>query len=170
MTQKKLLIIEDDEIFSQSLKKILQKNGFDCKISHHANQALEEIKTFRPSHIILDLKLGEDDGEKLVQPIKAELPLATIIILTGFGTIPSAVKALKNGATDYLTKPIEVDDLIKSLHKNLTPPKKDLKELEDEHILENLKHNEGNISKTAKDLGLHRRTLQRKLKKMKDYT
>lgn len=161
---KKLLIIEDDELFAAALVRSLSKEGYNCQIASNKQEALELCKKNQPSHILLDLQLGEDSGQDLIFPIKKTLPSSILVMLTGYGTIPSAVQAIKDGAHSYLSKPSKTEDILKALEGPQKDENQNLKEIERDHIQKVLLECGGNITKAAENLGLHRRTLQRKLK------
>jgi two-component system, response regulator RegA len=165
-----LLIIEDDEPFSSTLSRRLTKYGFVCQIVNQSSKILEKANEFQPNYVLLDMKLGNDSGIQFIKPLKAVAPQCRLVILTGFASIATAVDAVKLGADDYLTKPahssiiasalkgeaIDLDDTMRVMSTE---------RLEWEHINQVLKSNNGNITKTAQQLNMHRRTLQRKLQK-----
>ncbi|TMP49208.1 MULTISPECIES: response regulator transcription factor [unclassified Pseudoalteromonas] len=171
----KLLIIEDDENLASTLARRFTKQGFTCSLAHNAEQALQHITTFEASHFLVDLKLGDDNGLALIKPLREQLPSARIVLLTGFASIASAVEAIRLGADDYLPKPVDFNSLLKTIlgdaEVNLSleesKPNKIMspERLEWEHIQHVLHSNDGNISETARQLNMHRRTLQRKLQK-----
>jgi len=168
----KLLIIEDDHLFSSSLKRRLVKNGFTCFIANDRSQALLLCKQEVPSFILLDMHLGEDSGLQLIKALKAGAPDARLILLTGYASIATAVEAIKLGADDYLAKPVDTNTLVSTiLDKKVTCSEVEevtpltAERMEWEHIQQVLKANDGNVSAAARQLSMHRRTLQRKLKK-----
>jgi len=173
----KLLIVEDDIAFAATLVRRLTKYGFDCQERHQADQALHACHQFRPDYLILDMKLASDNGLMLIKPIRTLLPNIRIVLLTGYASIVTAVEAINLGANDYLAKPVDTQMLLKALTVKNTDAENVLVEnepenrpmsterLEWEHIHQVLNSNDGNVSETARKLGMHRRTLQRKLKK-----
>lgn len=168
----KLLIVEDDTAFAATLVRRLTKYGFDCQERHDADQALHACHQFRPDYLILDMKLASDNGLMLIKPIRALLPNVRIVLLTGYASIVTAVEAINLGANDYLAKPVDTKMLLKALTVNSTNPENEpdnrpmsTERLEWEHIHQVLNSNDGNVSETARKLGMHRRTLQRKLQK-----
>jgi two-component system response regulator RegA len=171
----KLLIIEDDQAFAATLARRLTKQGFECQQIHQANQVLHACHQFKPTCILLDMKLNCDSGLILIKPIRAALPEARIVLLTGFASIATAVEAMRYGADDYLAKPVDTNMILKSLlpesigkHPVIPDIESDImstERLEWEHIQQALSSNKGNVSATARQLGMHRRTLQRKLQK-----
>ena len=132
--------------------------------------AIPLIDKFKPNKIITDLKMPNKTGLELVEYLNQNKIKANIIILTGYGSIASATKAIKLGAIDYLTKPVDLDQILEAFNEQLETPKDphakmhpSLERVEWEHIQRTLHDCNGNISKAARLLGLHRRTLQRKL-------
>lgn len=174
MEEKKLLIIEDDVNFAATLARRLTKLGYICEVAHNCADALDFARTFLPSHLLLDMKLDQDNGLTIIAPLRDCLPKAQIVLLTGFASIASAVEAMRLGANDYLTKPVDMASLSQALageqstsnaivdiQQQVMSPER----LEWEHIQQVLQSNQGNISVTARQLNMHRRTLQRKLQK-----
>ena len=170
----KLLIIEDDVNLATTLARRFTKQGFACELAHNTEQVLKKITVFEASHFLVDLKLGDDNGLALIKPIRSQFPSARIILLTGFASIASAVEAIRLGADDYLPKPVDFNSLLKAILGVETSASFDNREpsqimsperLEWEHIQHVLYSNNGNISETARQLNMHRRTLQRKLQK-----
>ena len=174
----KLLMIEDDEIFAKTLIRRLEKKQFDCLHVDNCNDALLSARRFRPDYILLDMKLNNESGLSIISPMRQVLPKCRIILLTGYASIATAVDAIKLGADDYLSKPIDSQTLLAALHSDTTnsvsEPKTELIEENEtlsaeqaqwQHIQQALKFNDGNISATARQLSMHRRTLQRKLQK-----
>ena len=187
----KLLIVEDDEAFATTLSRRLTKHGFHCEKSDKTDQALLSCHQFRPDYLVLDMKLATENSLTLIKPIKALLPNIRIVLLTGYASIATAVEAIQLGADDYLAKPVDTQMLLKALlgknksdisvdmhnsqaksDKNTKPLLSDIasetmttERVEWEHIHQVLSSNDGNVSATARQLGMHRRTLQRKLQK-----
>lgn len=169
----KLLIIEDDINFASTLARRLTKYGFNCEIAHNQSEALLSARRFLPATILLDMKLGNDNGLALIKPLRSLLTHAHIVLLTGFASIATAVEAMRLGANDYLTKPVDMATLLKALNQKCdTAISLDVattvmspERLEWEHIQQVLHSNNGNVSSTARQLNMHRRTLQRKLQK-----
>ncbi len=169
---KHFLIVDDDPVFLSVLNRGLIRHGYTVSQAEDTTSALETAKRIQPDYAVLDLKLTEDSGLQLIRPllsIKADLK---IVVLTGYGSISTAVEAMKSGAVNFLAKPVDIETLlaafkdieITQLVENDVEPMS-LKRLEWENIQRVLVKNEGNITATAKALGLHRRTLQRKLQK-----
>jgi two-component system response regulator RegA len=180
----KLLIVEDDSAFANTLKRRMEKNGYCCWLVDNINDALLTCHRQLPEFILLDMKLNNESGLNLITPIRQLLPNSHIILLTGFASIATAVDAIKLGADDYLTKPVDTQTLLSALAKSNknssqkhsilldsveqgveNQPTLSTEQVEWEHIQQVLKFNNGNVSATARQLSMHRRTLQRKLQK-----
>jgi len=172
-TVEHYLIVDDDEVFANILARRLVQQGQKSRVALNAAQALEQCQRFSPSRIILDLKLGDESGLQLLPRLSNAAPDAAIVLLTGYSSIPTAVEAVKLGAQNYLCKPAEFEEIIRAFSKDGTatdnpmtqPMRTSIDRLEWEHIQRVLNENNGNISATARALGMHRRTLQRKLQK-----
>ncbi|WP_394201444.1 response regulator transcription factor [Shewanella waksmanii] len=170
---QKLLIIEDDVALAGVLARRMGKHGFECQCSHDASQGLLLARQFKPSHILLDMKLAQDNGLAMIAPLRQLLPDVVMVLLTGYASIATAVEAIRLGADNYLAKPADTQTLLNAL--NVRPNELADVELDDaplspkrlewEHIQQVLTANGGNVSATARQLGMHRRTLQRKLLK-----
>jgi two-component system response regulator RegA len=167
-----LLLVDDDETFRSVLSHALQKRGFEVVTAGDAIEASSLAEANPPEFAIVDLKMPGPSGLALVKRLK-ELDAATrIVVLTGYASIATAVEAVKLGATHYLAKPADADEIVAALHKDegdettpLSAVPLSVERLEWEHIQRVLAENEGNVSATARSLNMHRRTLQRKLGK-----
>ncbi len=172
---KKLLLVEDDTIFANTLTRRLTKHGFDCVHVTTNSEALLACHRHQPSHILLDMKLATETTLGIIKPIRQSMSSSRIILLTGFASIATAVDAIKLGADDYLTKPLDTQTLLAALNESNVSAINTQRDVDDEtlsaeqvqwqHIHQVLKANNGNISATARQLSMHRRTLQRKLQK-----
>jgi len=167
-----LLLVDDDEVFLRVLGKALQKRGFDVVTATSVRMALEAAKERRPAGAVVDLRLGEESGLDVVAGLKGAHPGIAIVVLTGYASIATAVAAVKRGAVNYLAKPAKADDILRALAgKEQLPAEAEdyspmsVERLEWEHIQKVLREHDGNISATARSLGMYRRTLQRKLAK-----
>ncbi|MBY5991189.1 response regulator transcription factor [Ferrimonas balearica] len=167
-----LLIIEDDPTLGPVLARRLTRHGYQCQWVDNKTDALLRARQWRPSHLLLDMKLGEDNGLSLIPALRATLPRAQMVLLTGYASVSTAVDAMRLGANHYLAKPADTQALLSALAG--TPvalseqaPDQPLnpKRLEWEHLQQALAQHQGNVSATARALGMHRRTLQRKLQK-----
>lgn len=172
---KRLLIIEDDMALAQILGRRLSRHGFECQHAHTEAEALLAAQVFVPSHILLDMKLAQTNGLSLIVPLRQQLPKVLMVLLTGYASIATAVEAIRLGADNYLAKPVDTQTLLAALDINMQASylskasvddaPLNPKRLEWEHIQQVLNANQGNVSATARQLGMHRRTLQRKLLK-----
>jgi two-component system response regulator RegA len=172
-TSRNVVVIDDDAVFNAVLARALGARGFVAHSAADSEQALALVREQAPDFAVLDLKLGAHSGLALIPRLLAVRPQLRILLLTGYASIATAVEAIKRGAHDYLAKPVDADQVVQALLGDggemgeaplevHTPP---LKRLEWEHIQRVLAECGGNISETARRLGLHRRTLQRKLSK-----
>ncbi|TKB48131.1 response regulator transcription factor [Ferrimonas sediminicola] len=169
---KRLLIVEDEAAFAAILSRRMAKQGFETRTAQTSTDALLCARQWHPTHLLLDMKLASENGLELLKPLRQSLPDARIVLLTGFASIATAVEAIKLGADHYLAKPADTHTLLKALTEE-GPLEEDLEEervmspdrLEWEHIQQALNAHDGNVSATARALGMHRRTLQRKLQK-----
>lgn len=167
-----LLLLEDDELLAGQTQRALARHG--CQVHRAANLAaaerlLDDLP--RLDAAVLDQNLGTDNGLDLIQPLLARFPDCRIIVLTGYGSIAAAVAATRRGARNYLTKPADANEILAALERDpgdisaLPEAPPSLQRLEWEHIQRVLDAHQGNISRAAEALGIHRRTLQRRLKK-----
>lgn len=171
----KLLIVEDDLAYGQTLSRRMSKHGFTVELVTDANDVLINARRFLPEYVLLDMKLGSEISLPLIKPLRALLPNSSIVLLTGFASIATAVEAIRQGATDYLAKPVDTATVIatltgKAAEVSINELPISSEQLEWEHINQVLKANDGNVSETARQLGMHRRTLQRKLQKKPQLT
>jgi two-component system response regulator RegA len=169
-----VLIVDDDERFAATLADALDRRGFATRTAHDVATALAAAHGALDAAIV-DLRLAAEDGLALVEPLRAAHPDMRIVVLTGYASIATAVKAIKLGADDYLAKPVTASAVVAALTRApqegrgagvaaaLEPMSP--RRLEWEHIQRVLTDNDGNVSATARTLGMHRRTLQRKLAK-----
>ena len=172
MIQKTLLIVDDDSIFSSILSRALTRRGYVALTAETASEAVLICQQHQPQQAVVDLKLETESGLNLLPQLKKANPEIQMLILTGYSSISTAVEAIKMGAVNYLCKPAGVEDILAAFDNTAANPEIAIKEtppsidrLEWEHIQKVLAQNEGNISATARSLGMHRRTLQRKLLK-----
>jgi len=170
--ERSLVLVEDDEAFARTLKRSFERRGYRVLTadSHAGLEAL--LKDHDPGYAVVDLKLGGESGLVCVQTLHAHNPRMLIVVLTGFASIATAVEAIKLGASHYLAKPSNTDDIEAAFARSagdpstpLAPRPTSIKTLEWEHIHEVLKDSDFNISEAARRLGMHRRTLARKLAK-----
>lgn len=168
-----LLLIDDDAVFAAVLARALGARGFTVDTATDGTRALALVREKAPDYAVLDLKLGTENGLALIPELLAVRPDLRILLLTGYASIATAVEAIKRGAHDYLAKPVDADQVVGALlgdgssevERSVPGQAPPLKRLEWEHIQRVLTECDGNISEAARRLGLHRRTLQRKLAK-----
>lgn len=167
-----LLLLEDDDALRLHLGDRLTKQGYKvhrCASLAQATELLISVQQLDAA--ILDQNVAQDNGLDLIEPLLARFPTCRILVLTGYGSIPAAVAATRRGAHNYLTKPASLGDIVQALLEDRAampelpdaPPS--LERLEWEHIQRVLEEHQGNVSAAARTLGIHRRTLQRRLKK-----
>ncbi|MGM0703942.1 MAG: response regulator transcription factor [Pseudomonadota bacterium] len=171
-TDSRLLIIDDDEMFCHVLSRALTRRGFEVLVAHDADQALSFARQHQPQIATLDLKLEHSSGLKLLPDLLDIVPNCRVVVLTGYSSIATAVEAIKLGAVNYLCKPADADEILTALDRETGDPDAEVADSPPsinrvawEHIQKVLQEHDGNISATARALGMHRRTLQRKLQK-----
>jgi two-component system response regulator RegA len=168
----KILIVDDDEVFCQVLGQALSRRGFDVEQALDQASAVESMSRFRPERAVVDLRIGQDSGLNLIQELLEINPNLRIVVLTGYASISTAVESIKLGAVQYLTKPAPVEDILAGFEKQtgdsavaVSNQPLSAKRMEWEHLQKVLNDHGGNISAAARAMGMHRRTLQRKLAK-----
>ncbi len=168
-----ILLVDDDEIFRERLARALRGRGYEVATAADHDGALAAAGTRRPDFAVVDLRMPGLSGLALIAPLHAIAPGARIVVLTGYGSITSAVEALRAGAHDYLSKPVDAEQVIAALVGEAAPRAEaaaeplspTLARAEWEHIQRILADTHQNISEAARRLGITRRTLQLKLKK-----
>ena len=170
MTQ--ILIVDDDEIFTTVLASALRRRGLAPWCAHTSQEAYRLVHAQAIESVVLDLRLATESGLDMISTLCTARPGVKIIVLTGYASIATAVEAIKLGAHHYLTKPIDVTTLLDAFayEPGIVPTRlletpTPLDQLEWEHIQRALIGSGGNVSAAAAALGMHRRTLQRRLKK-----
>jgi two-component system response regulator RegA len=172
---RRLLLVEDDAVFARTLLRSFERRGY--QVEHLAGvDGLEElVARFGPTHAVVDLRLGGASGLGVVERLHAIDAGVVIVVLTGFASIATAVQAVKLGATNYLSKPANTDDIEAAFEAEASAaladpddaprPSASLRTVEWEHIHQALADADFNVSEAARRLGMHRRTLARKLGK-----
>ena len=166
----KLVLLDDDVTLTRTLSRRLEALGHQLK-SYNEAVSPDLLVAEQADCYLLDLRFGTTSGLDYVPPLRQQLPKCRIVLLTGYASIATAVQAVKAGADDYLTKPVDFATLTQALSGKIsvtTANEADVlstDQLEWEHIQRVLEQHQGNISQTAKALAMHRRTLQRKLQK-----
>ena len=168
---KSLLIVDDDNPFRESLARIMEKKGFIVTQAESVKKGKNSVTLNKPAFAVVDLRLGDGNGLEVVKKIQNSNISSRIIMLTGYGNIPTAVAAIKEGAIDYLSKPADADDIEKALladpNTKPQPPENPMSadRVKWEHIHRVFELCNRNVSETARRLKMHRRTLQRILYK-----
>ena len=173
--ERLLLIVEDDAAFARTLSKSFERRGYRVLLASSLDEAGAVLKQHKPAYAVVDLKLnGNTSGLSCVQLLHKHDPDMLIVVLTGYASINTAVEAIKLGAVQYLAKPANTDDIEAAFGHvagiepvELTNRATSIKTLEWERIHEVLVQTDFNISETARRLGMHRRTLARKLEKQR---
>jgi len=166
------LLIDDDETYARVLQRSLQRRSFDVRVATGIAEAMRCVREEIPEFAIVDLKLRDESGLALIEPLRQASSEMIIIVVTGYASVATAVEAIKRGADNYLPKPVTAEALLRALTdtasddpvapaETMTP----LSRLEWEHIAQAMTETRGNISAAARLLGMHRRSLQRKLAK-----
>ena len=168
---KSLLIVDDDNPFRQRLARAMEKKGFEVIQAEGVKVGIDSVKSKKPSFAVVDLRLNDGNGLEVVKEIQKNNFDSRIVMLTGYGNIPTAVAAIKEGAIDYIAKPADADDVEKALladpNKKPAPPENPMSadRVKWEHIHRVFELCNRNVSETARRLKMHRRTLQRILSK-----
>jgi two-component system response regulator RegA len=169
-----ILVVDDDRVLRERLAKALAERGYDVRTAADYDVALTVAREEPPELAVVDLRMPGGDGIELVHALKQLDATTSIVVLTGYGSIATALEAVRRGATHYLQKPADADEILAAFGRegagepasvrddHLTPS---LARAEWEHINRVLADCEGNISAAARRLGIHRRSLQRKLQK-----
>lgn len=175
LSSPQLLIVEDDEAFQRTLSRSFERRGYAVLHANSLESMQEVLNEHTPAYAVVDLKLaGKASGLACVEVLHRHSPDMLIVVLTGYASIATAVEAIKLGACQYLVKPSNTDDIETAFNKaggdadiDVTPRATSIKTLEWERIHETLAATGFNISETARRLGMHRRTLARKLEKQR---
>tara|TARA_B100001179_G_scaffold80151_1_gene56583 strand:- start:11 stop:568 length:558 start_codon:yes stop_codon:yes gene_type:complete len=168
---KSLLIVDDDNPFRDRLARAMEKKGFKVTQAESVKSGIQKAREIKPSFAVIDLRLGDGNGLEVVKEIQQSKKESKIIMLTGYGNIPTTVAAIKAGAIDYLAKPTNADDVETALladpSKKAYPPEDPMSadRVKWEHIHRVFELCNRNVSETARRLKMHRRTLQRILSK-----
>jgi two-component system response regulator RegA len=170
-SDRSLLIVEDDKFFLQRLARAMEGRGFTVTTADSVAEGLNALETSSPAFAVVDMRLEDGNGLDVISELKRRRPDARAIILTGYGNIATAVTAVKLGAVDYLSKPVDADDVVAALlaldGRKAEPPENPMSadRVRWEHIQRIYELCGRNVSETARRLNMHRRTLQRILAK-----
>ena len=170
LEDRSLLLLDDDQALRTRLGRALESRGFEVTTVSSVAEANEALRAKQPAFAVLDMRLEDGNGLKVVETIRDRREDARIVMLTGYGAIATAVAAVKAGAVDYLSKPADADDVVKALLATgdaPEPPENPMSadRVRWEHIQRVYELCDHNVSETARRLGMHRRTLQRILAK-----
>ncbi len=174
MTAKTIIIVDDDHIFLQVLARSMRRRGYEAITADSVARARLLLERYTPDLAVIDLKMKGESGLNLVPELSRINKDIKSIVLTGYASIATAVEAIRLGALDYLCKPADTDQILAALNIDNENPNRavsisetpmSVDRLEWEYIQKVLRENNDNISATARSLGMHRRTLQRKLSK-----
>lgn len=165
-----VLLVDDDDNLRSRLARAMTARGYVSREAATGADALVEIKRQASRYAVVDLRLPDMGGMDVVRGIKTSSPGTRVVVLTGYGSIATAMEAVRLGASDYLVKPVDADDVSRALSgevEHAEPPQSapSLARVEWEHINRVLTDCQGNVTATARALGIHRRSLQRKLAK-----
>lgn len=167
-----LLLVDDDVTFAQVLAEAFEARGYAVCVAHSVAEGAQAAGADSPEYAVVDLRMPGPSGLELVEKLKALDENTRIVVLTGYASVATAVEAIKLGAVHYLAKPADADEILAAFQRDEGDPnvpvgRKPLSvaRLEWEHIQKVLTECQGNVSETARRLGMHRRTLQRKLTK-----
>ena len=172
-----ILIVDDDDLFRERLARALRDRGHEVRTAKNADEALDLARADSPEYAVVDLKMPGRSGLEVVRELRAVDAATTIVVLTGYGSIATAVEAVKLGAGHYLSKPADADEVLAAFARAGRPvdpssverasfETPSLARAEWEHIQRVLTDCHGNVSDAARRLGMHRRSLQRKLQKI----
>ncbi len=170
------LIVDDNELLRNRLAEAIAERGYHTATARNYDEAIRQIRESAPELAVIDLKMPGKSGLELVRALRELSPETKSVVCTGFGSIANAVEAIHAGAVNYVTKPADADEILAAFKKADDPDRAvadveyhpvTLAEAEWEYIQQILADCNGNISKAARLLGIERRTLQRKLKKMR---
>ncbi|HWZ90257.1 MAG TPA: response regulator [Polyangiaceae bacterium] len=167
---RSVLVVDDDEVFRTRLGRAFSDRGFEVRTADSAEAALALARQDSPEFAVVDLRMPGASGIDVVRELYAIDPATVVVMLTGYGSIATAVEAIRAGAVHYLSKPVDIDEILAALTGKAAPSASgaevpSLARVEWEHIQRVLSDCDGNISRAARLLGLHRRSLQRKLSK-----
>ena len=171
LPDKSLLLLDDDAPLRTRLARALDSRGFETQPAESVKEALAAVRVRPPAFAVVDMRLEDGNGLRVVEAISEARPDAKVIMLTGYGNIATAVAAVKAGAIDYLAKPADADDVVRALmaQGGAAPPPPENPMSADrvrwEHIQRVFELCNHNVSETARRLNMHRRTLQRILAK-----
>lgn len=170
---KHILVVDDDRVFAEAMARSLQRRGWQAHVALKIDEACAQARQWQPRHAVIDLKIDQESGLALLPLLQELVPGIRVLILTGYSSITTAVAAIKLGAENYVCKPANADEVLQAFSNEKSqaagvllpqhPPS--VRRLQWEHVQKVLDEHKGNISSTARALGMHRRSLQRILQK-----
>jgi len=168
-----ILLVDDDRVLRDRLAQAFRERGFEVSVARDYDEAIATSEAESPELVVVDLRMPGRSGLDLVRALKSKDPSSRIVVLTGYGSIATAIEALRCGAIHYLAKPADADEIIAAFGSDKStgfdsgqqPATPTLARAEWEHIQRVLTDCDGNVSEAARRLGVHRRSLQRKLHK-----
>jgi len=171
--KRTLLVVDDDDVFRNRLVRAMSERGFEARGAGSAAEAIALASADSPELAVVDLRMPDRSGLDLVRELRTMDPGTSVVVLTGYGSIATALEAVRLGATHYLTKPADADEILRAFDRRAGVPKESpplamtpsLARAEWEHMQRVLTDCQGNVSHAARVLGVHRRSLQRKLSK-----
>ena len=169
---RRLLIVDDDVPFARVVGRAMSARGYEVSVCHALSDAVATAQSFAPEFVLLDLNINGENGVSIIPRLKEINNRCVIVVLTSYGSIRSAVSAARHGASDYVTKPADADEIDHALKRcaNIRAPLPDHlpspEDVREAHIVEFFEKNDRRVSTTARMLGLHRRTLQRTLERL----
>ena len=119
MNKQTIMLVDDEERFLQTTKKLIEKEGFKVLTAQSGKEALEKLEEHKIYVVVLDVKMPEMDGIETLKKIKIKFPMVQVIMLTGHATVESAVERMHSGAIDYLMKPVEIDILLNKVNDGI---------------------------------------------------
>jgi two-component system, response regulator RegA len=163
-----MLVVDDDDVFRERMTRALRERGLAVRAASTAEEAIALARAGSPDLALVDLRMPGSSGLELIRALKSNDPATRVVVLTGYGSIATAVEAIHLGATNYLSKPVDADEVLAAFGDRLGADRRQervpsLARVQWEHINRVLCDCDGNISKAARLLGMHRRSLQRKL-------
>jgi two-component system, response regulator RegA len=173
-SERIVVILDDDDVFRGRLCRAFESRGWMAQGANTSESAIAAVRELEPDLVLVDLRLATGSGLEAIPVFRDIDPELKVIMLTGYGSIATALTATKLGADDYISKPVDVDEILSAYARSFTSEQRDLTpansvpslaRVEWEHIQRILQDCGGNISQAARLLGLHRRSLQRKLEK-----
>ena len=170
---ERLLLVDDSELFRERLARAFRERGYEVATAGNYDEAMQLVPKYRPDFAVVDLRMPGESGLTLVRDLKQVDASLRVLVLSGFGSIATAIDAVRLGATNFLPKPADADDILAAFERGedhaasqSSPPETpSLARAEWEHIHRVLADCDGNVSEAARRLGIHRRSLQRKLHK-----